>query len=522
MSGIDLKPILAKHPECKTNARMLKELLLKNCADDRRGLVRVICAIVQTKLISRLETADAVTKKLIDKSVKQLEDIGGYSPRLARIALQAWTDALDKKADGNSFDDDSGSFAKGCGSARQPFVISNAQQLRSCAGLINNCNDSGGLHFALSGDIDLGGAEWTPIGDADHMFEGVFDGNGFTIRNFTLSADAGDPIGLFGNNYGTISDVAVGNFRIDASGCSSAGGLIGDNYGTVNYCRAENDVTITTSEDATVGCLVGNNYGSIQNCEATCRTMISSDHDVTLEAGCIAGDNFGIICGSHSAGNIMIKCADDCTVTAGGLAACNHGKIETSFSSGNISLRCGSSGIPTVGGLVGDNNGTVGECCTTGKIVLFVGDESEVYAAGLIGYNFNEAEECYSCAAVSVTCENDCTVSAGGLIGENSEEVSRCFSASTVSVHENGDDNSIYAGGIVGYTCDGGRLSESFYEADQLVTVSGDEVCIYDGTPYYEGKEGYKSLFLITLKWSDEVWMFEKNRLPKLVTDDNI
>lgn len=291
MSSIDLRPILAKHPECKTDAQMLEELLLKNSTDDRHGLVRVICAVVQTKIISRLETAGTVTKELIDKSVKQLEDSGGYSPRLARIALQAWADALNKQADGNSFDDDSGSFVKGCGSAQQPFIISNAQQLRSCAGLINNCNGSVGIHFALSGDIDLGGTEWTPIGDGDHMFEGVFDGNGFTIRNFTLSAGEGGPIGLFGSNNGTINNVVVGDFKINASGCDSAGGLVGENYDTVENCRVENDVMITASEDTTVGCLVGNNCGSIRNCEATCRTTILSDHGITIEAGRIAGDN---------------------------------------------------------------------------------------------------------------------------------------------------------------------------------------------------------------------------------------
>ncbi len=82
-----------------------------------------------------------------------------------------------------------------------------------------------------------------------------------------------------------------------------------------------------------------------------------------------------------------------------------------------------------------------------------------------------------------IKCADNCTVNAGGLIGENSKDMSRCFSASTVSVKKNGD----------------GHLSESFYDADQLVTISGNEACFYDDTPNCGDKERYKS-FSFTLR----------------------
>ena len=54
--------------------------------------------------------------------------------------------------------------------------------------------------YALGADIDLGGADWTPIGNNSAPFTGSLHGNGHAIRNLvcTNSLSGSDYRGLFG------------------------------------------------------------------------------------------------------------------------------------------------------------------------------------------------------------------------------------------------------------------------------------------------------------------------------------
>ena len=84
-------------------------------------------------------------------------------------------------------------FADGLAStkawAADPVPITTADELRAV-----KAGDST-VSYILMADIDLGGAEWTPIGkpsgfndDSGSGFRGMFDGNGHTIKNFTVSS----------------------------------------------------------------------------------------------------------------------------------------------------------------------------------------------------------------------------------------------------------------------------------------------------------------------------------------------
>ena len=84
-------------------------------------------------------------------------------------------------------------------------------------GLAAIANDLGGS-YALGADIDLGGADWTPIGNNSAPFTGSLHGNGYAIRNLscTNSLSGSDYRGLFGCvSNATIESVSV-------SGSSSA------------------------------------------------------------------------------------------------------------------------------------------------------------------------------------------------------------------------------------------------------------------------------------------------------------
>ena len=100
----------------------------------------------------------------------------------------------------------------------------------------------------LNNDIDLGGIEWTPIGDyrfSANRFCGTFDGQGYTISNFkiTKKTDKDDAnkssYGFFGNMEGTVKNLTISNATV--SSYAYCGALIGRvNNGTVENCHVIN------------------------------------------------------------------------------------------------------------------------------------------------------------------------------------------------------------------------------------------------------------------------------------------
>lgn len=103
-----------------------------------------------------------------------------------------------------------GSVFAGQGTAQDPYCIENTQQMWALARLVN-AGDAhyAGAHYRLSANIDLGPADWVPIGlDESHPFRGVFDGNGYgvaTLRSWDKEQQA-DYAGFFGVTEGAVID----------------------------------------------------------------------------------------------------------------------------------------------------------------------------------------------------------------------------------------------------------------------------------------------------------------------------
>ena len=85
------------------------------------------------------------------------------------------------------------------------YTISNEAELTKLLTMVNtNGKSTQGVNFVLSGDIYMTSTNWAGIGTTSNMFQGIFDGNGYTIYGLTGSN------GLFGNvkgNQGTVTDV---------------------------------------------------------------------------------------------------------------------------------------------------------------------------------------------------------------------------------------------------------------------------------------------------------------------------
>jgi hypothetical protein len=104
--------------------------------------------------------------------------------------------------------------------------ISNREELEAIAD-----NLSGNYH--LTTDIDLSGTEWVPIGDNSFemnakYFTGVFDGQGYVIRNLTITGDGNRFNGLFcAVYYATIKNIGLEGTNIDVNYPEGFGVLAG-------------------------------------------------------------------------------------------------------------------------------------------------------------------------------------------------------------------------------------------------------------------------------------------------------
>ena len=125
-------------------------------------------------------------------------------------------------------------------------------------------------------DIDLKNVSWEPIGTQKKPYNGTFDGNAYTIKNFRLGDHTKpDPIsekGLFGwiGSGGTIQDVVVkvesigsatnpNNFNITKCGLIAA-----YNAGTIRRCSVMVNYTLYVAGE--IGIIAYRNNGIIENC----------------------------------------------------------------------------------------------------------------------------------------------------------------------------------------------------------------------------------------------------------------
>ena len=137
----------------------------------------------------------------------------------------------------------------GNGTADKPYRISTPADMNE----IGASPDDWGSHFVMVNDINLAdytGTEFNIIGryygyenPNNKPFLGVFDGNDYTISNFTYSTTDTDCVGLFGYVSGVdamITDLTLVTPDVNVAGDSyyyDIGSLVGWlEYGTITGC----------------------------------------------------------------------------------------------------------------------------------------------------------------------------------------------------------------------------------------------------------------------------------------------
>jgi hypothetical protein len=293
-------------------------------------------------------------------------------------------------------------YSGGNGTPANPYKIANvADFLQLSATPADWVNDKS---FILTANIDLSDNPFTqaPIApDTDHSdywdfqgpsFHGIFDGNGHTISNLTITSTQ-DFVGLVGllNDHGQIRNLGVVNVKI--TGRNYVGGMVGCNSaGSLTACYATGSVTGT---DYYAGGLVGKIWivpGALTACYATCTV------NGTERVGGLVGDTWGTLTACYATGPVTGR------ANVGGLAGEDRSTITACFATGTVK------GNSDVGGLVGFHcYAALFNSYATGSV------SGNSHVGGLVGMqNLSSITNCYATGSVRGIDQNN---NLGGLLG---------------------------------------------------------------------------------------------------------
>ena len=279
---------------------------------------------------------------------------------------------------------------------------SNVWHVYNAEGLAAWHANGNGADVKLEKHIDMNGSEaWTPVD-----FDGVFDGNGKSIINLTLTA-ANDAAGFLGTNTGAIRNLTLSSISL-----------------------AENQ-TVTS-----FGVLAAINKGEISNCH-----LLSSA--TTMAITVKASGQAGVLAGANEGANARI-------------IGCTAGNLAADGTSVGLQI-AGSNSAIYLGGAVGRNGVTnivadpmIAGCAIYDNVSLSLTDcTSNSNVGALVGwFAGGSAMGCYTLASVDVA-----VASLGGLVGQfqapNTKRMVACYTAATLKATTAGSSN---VGGLVGRT----------------------------------------------------------------------
>ena len=182
------------------------------------------------------------------------------------------------------------------------YEIDTADELCAFSELVNAGEKT--VNAIMTADIDMSGIDWkticptalyyssaysTSYGGNDTGYAGVFNGNGYVIKNLSVTAIEGETwtYGLFGTMTGVVKELGIEGFVYNHNNASDmrTGAIVGQLLGgTVENCYVV-DANITPNVNVAGG-ITGCNYaGTIKNCYI-------ADSKISAErCGYIAGDN---------------------------------------------------------------------------------------------------------------------------------------------------------------------------------------------------------------------------------------
>ena len=289
-------------------------------------------------------------------------------------------------------------FDGGDGTEEHPYVITTPEGLSAV-------RDNLGAYYRLNADIDLSGADWTPIGaftpegdpDAERKipvkeeaFTGVFDGGSHTVSNLAVHKSDSDAVGLFA----CVRDAHIYNLTVDGAsvdGHSLTGAVVGYAYNsrlTAVSLTGANAIVGHENEaegSENIGGVIGGAVNSlIDSCSAKANVVLPDN-----------SGKAGILCGGLESTSVI------------------NGYATGTLTAGN--------GCSDIGGMIGsDTDSEEITNCRIENVRITVGERA-AFVGGVAGRIENSQDGTENAL---VTAVSRCAVeSAEILAGENSAAV---------------------------------------------------------------------------------------------------
>ena len=361
-------------------------------------------------------------------------------------------------------------FAGGDGTESNPYQISNAAELallheKMVSDAENNKADYEKAHYILTDNISVNdvtnfdnweneGPEysWMPIGFGIlGDFEGVFDGNGYTVSGLYINTNCGTAekhetsgfYGLFSDVNGTVKNVSIDKSYFAVSGNTCwVGGVAGSlsDEAVVENCSSS---VVIQGYDATCGGIVGGAGGGVDT------GIVDEGEEREIRYSKISNCSFS---------GTITQVREDGMSYIGGIVGGSSGNIEGCVNNGTINFA--GDNVDAVGGIVGRmSEGTISDCKNAGTLHCETVEEVALaIAGGIVGKVFVSATgsaKYMSRGATITNCENSGTVEgqkyAGGIAGQFSNDhndycstISNCINNGVVSAKE-------HTGGVIGH-----------------------------------------------------------------------
>ena len=278
-------------------------------------------------------------------------------------------------------------------------------------------NDKGTV--VLLSDVDMSGVEtYLPVGTAEFPFEGVFDGQGHSIKNIAFKTDVTSQLtaGIFGTLKGSVKNLIVGaegNVWTITGKCAAGTSVAGVAATAIEGAVIENctnNVSFDFQAEDTKDVLASI-AGIAADVKGLAVTGCTNNADIQVKNLANTGNGgkglqlAGIV-GYARAATAVSECVNNGDLSApagrgGGIVATldgstvkkctNNGTIEDD-KFGQYSGNDSAYGYKRMGGLVGGTSGTtsVEDCTNNGTVITYVGCRT----GGFIGHNSGNVSGC--------------------------------------------------------------------------------------------------------------------------------
>lgn len=367
------------------------------------------------------------------------------------------------------------------------LVISDFKGLKKLSEDAKNGNDYTGKTIYLINDIDceasfnsetgelISGKNFEPISE----FNGVFDGNDYTISNLYIKKNESTDIdtaifAILGEN-GIIENLTMNNSYID--GYKDVGAIVGANHGTIKNCINNSQILGVTL----TGGIAGRSYNLIENCVNNGNIKATGTQTGGIVGNCDFGNsvivrnckNYGDITSSsnnvggivgHLRGNVE-NCINYGIIKGYGNIGGIAGKTNYYNSSKTLIENCKNSNSVlgkknNIGGICGWNSGgDISKCSNIGEVTLN-GDEAYYGVAGIVGTSSGSTndiriEDCYNTGKITLYLASSSSTQCAGIIGNGGMAadgeyilyVTSCYNTGEIQVIGN---LSSYAGAGIG------------------------------------------------------------------------